>query len=563
MTAPVDPNAATPDLATPAPADDQSWQDQLGNLDTLSPDELADLEQRILAAFEEADQAGDLDAMSAAADALDQVRAVVDDQDLDPDGDGDVDPPGVVDQDAVEPLAAAAESAASPPEPTETTAPTDPPPADEPAQTPEETDTDEGTQEDPVDDNIPEDRQPVATVTEPTTIVAGADIPGYAAGSLFPDRNAVADAMLGKLRTFRNAQGGNGDQYIVASIQAPPVSDDRFLKADDAETNLAKIRAVTAPEAIIASGGYCAPLEVKYDIFGLGVADRPVKGALAGFQADRGGIRYVTPPKLGDLAAAVSLWTAANDATPSNPTTKPCVIVTCAPEQTALVDAVTLCLQFGNLMTRAYPELVNRNNEIALVQQARFAETTLLSKITALSTAVSSTKVYGTARDALQAVARAAVNYRARHRMNPEDKLRAIVPFWVLDEIREDVASSFDGDLDIANAVITGWFNDRNVNISWTLDEGFMQAQAVGALNDFPSSFRFWIYAEGTFLVLDGGSLDIGVVRDSTLVGTNDYKTFVETFETVAKVGIEGLVCTVNTGIAGLVGGQLHAGNAP
>jgi hypothetical protein len=47
------------------------------------------------------------------------------------------------------------------------------------------------------------------------------------------------------------------------------------------------------------------------------------------------------------------------------------------------------------------------------------------------------------------------------------------------------------------------------------------------------------LYPEGTFQFLDGGRLDLGVVRDNTLDATNDYVTFVETFESVAMRGLE------------------------
>jgi hypothetical protein len=52
-------------------------------------------------------------------------------------------------------------------------------------------------------------------------------------------------------------------------------------------------------------------------------------------------------------------------------------------------------------------------------------------------------------------------------------------------------------------------------------------------------------------LFLDGGTLDLGIIRDSTLVGTNDYKMFIETFENVAKVGIESLAVTSTINING------------
>jgi hypothetical protein len=52
-------------------------------------------------------------------------------------------------------------------------------------------------------------------------------------------------------------------------------------------------------------------------------------------------------------------------------------------------------------------------------------------------------------------------------------------------------------------------------------------------------------------LFLDGGTLDLGIIRDSTLVGTNDYKMFIETFEGLAKVGIESLAITSTINVNG------------
>ena len=36
------------------------------------------------------------------------------------------------------------------------------------------------------------------------------------------------------------------------------------------------------------------------------------------------------------------------------------------------------------------------------------------------------------------------------------------------------------------------------------------------------------LYPEGSFQFLDGGRLDLGVVRDSTLDSSNDFETFVD-----------------------------------
>jgi hypothetical protein len=69
---------------------------------------------------------------------------------------------------------------------------------------------------------------------------------------------------------------------------------------------------------------------------------------------------------------------------------------------------------------------------------------------------------------------------------------------------------------------------------------------------EFPDTFTWYLFAEGTFLFLDGGTLDLGIIRDSTLVGTNDYKMFVETFEGIAKVGVESLVVTSTISVNGV-----------
>ena len=47
------------------------------------------------------------------------------------------------------------------------------------------------------------------------------------------------------------------------------------------------------------------------------------------------------------------------------------------------------------------------------------------------------------------------------------------------------------------------------------------------------------LFVTGTFQFLDGGRLDLGVVCDSVLDATNDYETFLETFESVAFRGNE------------------------
>jgi hypothetical protein len=419
----------------------------------------------------------------------------------------------------------------------------------------------------------PADRQPVIQVTEaPVAITAGADIPGYTAGSTMNDMYEVASAMEKRIHSLRRVNGGDGEQHIVASITTQ-FPEERILTTD-AESNAKKIAAVSGPEALVAAGGHAAPFEVKYDIYSIGsTAVRPLRDSLPRFQADRGGIRFITPPTFANVTSntttystAVGVWTSAVDAgitysgsTPSS--TKLSLTVSAASENTVATDAVTLQLQFGNLMTRAYPELIARHNELALVQHAREAEENLLSSISSASTAVTTTNLIGFGRDFLVQVRRAAVAYRSRHRLGADARLKVVIPFWVYDAMAADLTLAMPGDgtLAVSRSEIDGYLSSLNVDVVTVLDNttpgtvanSLDAYQAAAALNEFPDTFKWFLFSEGTFLFLDGGTLDLGIIRDSSLVGTNDYKMFVETFEAVAKVGIESLAITSTINING------------
>jgi hypothetical protein len=404
---------------------------------------------------------------------------------------------------------------------------------------------------------VPADRRPTSRTTEAAVaITAGADIPGYTAGSSISSMAEVAEAMAKRLHGLRRVNGGDGEQHIVASVSTQ-FPEARTL-TQDAQANWDKVQAVVGPEALVASGGHQAPFEVKYDIFGLGSAVRPVRDSLPRFQADRGGIRYITPPVLSSYASAVGVWTAANDSaeTPS-PASKLSLTVAAAAETTVSTDAVTLQLQFGNLLSRAYPELIARHNELGLIQHAREAEGNLLAKIGASSTAVTSTSVIGMGRDFLVQLGRAAAAYRSRHRLDADAPLRAIIPAWVKDAMAADLTLAAPGDSTLnAYAEIDAYIASRGIIATYALDTAAgasaFGAQGSGAMVEFPDTFIWYIFAEGSFLFLDGGTLDLGVIRDSTLVGTNDYKMFVETFENVALVGVESLQVTSTINVNGV-----------
>jgi hypothetical protein len=401
---------------------------------------------------------------------------------------------------------------------------------------------------------VPEDRKPVVREKARTTVVrAGADLPGVSMGSELNSREDLAAAFSKRIETMRGIRGGDGDKLIVATASLDGVSDDLRLGGSDAELNTRKVAARTAPQAIVAAGGLAAPEEVKYDLFDMvGTTARPVRDSLPVFVTQRGGVRFMKPPTLNDVDGVVGIWTVADDiaAVTDINRRKPSFRVEPGPEVVVDTQAITMIMTFGNLMTRAYPELVARHTDLAMVAHARVAEQMLLAQIGALSTDVRTPKQQvGAVREVLMNLDRATAAYRNRHRMDTIQPLRAIFPLWFRNLLRADVVVDSNGTidaLDIADARIDAFFRTRNVNVTWAFDGEAGQEFASlltdnAVLVDYPEEVVWYLYAEGTFSFMDGGTLDLGLVRDSTLNAANDYQTFVETFENVVKFGHESL----------------------
>ena len=352
---------------------------------------------------------------------------------------------------------------------------------------------------------------------------------------------------------------GPGQTSIVAEStwQLP---EDRRL-SEDAGLSTSRMDAVASLDAVVASGGTCLPVNVDYEVHTFGSTARPVRDALPRFGADRGGLRFVAPPTLASSSGAVAIWTEANDVSPSSPATKPVLTFTCGTEQLVYVDAIPARVRIGNFSGRYNPEQVAALLAQVETIQARIADVNLLNKISAASIEVTTAKLLGAVEDLLAQLDSAASAYRYRQRMDPSTTLRAILPAFAKDMFRADMArrlatdesAGATGSLAVSDAQIASWFDVRHINVSWAMDgiaaqgsgntyplQGFA-TQTSGALLDWPGQVVWWLFAEGSFVFLDGGRLDLGVVRDTTMNATNDYQTFIETFESVAYRGLESL----------------------
>jgi hypothetical protein len=638
------------------------FADRLARIGELSEDEVAQLEAELVAAFDAADSAGDVDLMQQLSDALDAVRAaktvtpeaavpeaapvaaaaetpvvaedqtpaaeppvvpaqqVATEQQPQPQPEGAPVAPAaeapaqqpVPGEPTAAPPPAATEPAAPAPAPTEQPAVVDgeqhpvvvdangqPVPATEPVQQPDNnTPTEEGTQVAPdtqqqeeavatadvvTQEDVPDANKPVPVMASaPYTITAGGDIPGVTSGQTLSDMDEVVEALTRKINSMRGV-GGDGEYVVVASLRRDDdmVPEDKMLRKADPEGNSAKIRRFMqqneSRESMVAAG-WCAPRTPLYDIPGIGSTDTPVADSLPSFGVDRGGIIWTEPPSLAGVitsmgAAAFTRWVPTNSAgsislsgvfgsTATSPVdTKPCIDIACGVERSADLIAIPLCLCFDLLSSRTNPEFVKAATDLVQVAQAHFKEQYLLAQmfsapgISNLAGTIGNPDIkVGIARDWLIQVRLVASQYRWRNRLSATQQLRLYAPAWLRDAVAADLTLQMPGDnsLSTSYAEVDGYLDDINVDVVWYIDDvptmaaGTLPAGPQGATtaaSNFDSYLGFaataeWLLtAPGVFTRLDGGSVDLGVVRTKEDVQKNRFCEFAETFETVAYMG--------------------------
>jgi hypothetical protein len=372
-----------------------------------------------------------------------------------------------------------------------------------------------------------------------SALIASAGFQSVQAGAAL-DRETLVQTLKEATQRF-DARPGAAD-VVVASARYDFPEERRLDPRDSTEATQAKLDSIIGEEALVASGGLCAPVTPYYELQNIAVTDRPVRDALAAFQAVRGGLRFAAPPTIGDITTGVGKITAAQDAAGGSSGTKTCQTVICPSFSEVDVAAIYHCLSAGNLGARAYPEQLAQFTDLLMAAHARAAETALLDGISAGSTQVTAAQVAGATASLFPAMINAAAQIRSHFRMGSDATLRVLIPAWAKDLLKADVVRQPFDKFQISDAEMVAIIRSFNLEPSFYLDGEtgggqVLNTQSAGALNGWPTTVKWFIFPEGTWLYLDGGTLELGLVRDSTLNATNTFQMFGETWENVAKVG--------------------------
>jgi hypothetical protein len=401
-----------------------------------------------------------------------------------------------------------------------------------------------------------EHEPPSAETPKGVKIMALSSLPGEIDGGQEITRKQVAKLVTEKWNKMHMTGGPREDVPLVRySVEFP---EERLLTMDDEIGNGEKIKNVVGPEALVASGGLCAPVEPYYDLQLLSTEATPVVDSLPLFGADRGGIRFMAPPTLASITTAVGVMTAANDAVGGTTATKTCQTLPCPAQTQVLIDAVYHCLTIGNMGSRAWPELVENFTALMMAAHARVRETKALDAIKNGSTAVTGAQYNGAVNTMLAELNTITDGFRSRHRMNPNTRFRAWFPEWIkgllLTDLERGQFNRFDRDRNGVIELIRAAGVEPTFFVDGETGGGqVFGAQGAGPYTNYPTTVKWYIAPEGTWIRLNGGELDLGIVRDSILNATNDFQMFGEVFENYAKIGIESLAVTSTVCANGVV----------
>jgi len=322
------------------------------------------------------------------------------------------------------------------------------------------------------------------------------------------------------------------------------------------EDDIAKMRAVlpetsmlmgqrggVGGEALVASGGLCAPLTPIYSMPNFGTEAEPVWDSLPVFQAARGGVNVPDATYIGDIESAISSISEADDALGGTFATKSCQALVCPDYTEVAIQILAHCREYGNLNARAWPEKIAHENALTMQALSRTAEGFMLDRIKALSVNVTNgVETLGALIYLVDAITKAAFGIRGRLRMPAGARLRALLPDYTLDLlVLDNIQTQFDrfrsrGELDAylrSVGIDPVYYIDSPSTGTTQLPDA---TQTAAAIDPLPDNVQWAIYPEGAFLGIDSGSLELGIVRDSTLNSTNDFQIFGEKFRNVARL---------------------------
>lgn len=370
-------------------------------------------------------------------------------------------------------------------------------------------------------------------------VYASGEGSGYAAGQGidWEDAGKIVDRRLAGFNQAQYQSANRNNRHMrqqmgVMSIRKPleegliidssdPIHIEEVLSRATSEARLPS-------QSLVASGGWCAPSEVIYDLLELesrdGIFSLPEVGIT------RGGITRTLGPDFADIYNAITgfHYTEQEDIDGNydgaGGGSKPCYKVECPDFEEFRLEVDGLCITAGLLQQRGYPEVIARTLRGALIAHDHRLAGRSLAEIEAGSTAVAFTADEGATSPLLSAIELQVEHLRYQSRISRSATIEGVFPFWVRGAIRADLSKRNGVNLlDVSDSQINNWFAQRGVSpqfvYNWQDINGVTPEQMTG----WPTEVTFLMYPAGTWVRGTSDIITVDTLFDSTQLGTNDY----------------------------------------
>jgi hypothetical protein len=372
-------------------------------------------------------------------------------------------------------------------------------------------------------------------------LVAAANVPGFNTGEELVDLDRVAEAFLARSRAFgQGQQNGQKDftpgvfgmskdaqRFGVARIRKP---ENEFTTGMDKpldeqfQTVMAAAKESRLPGGnLVAAGGWCAPSETLYDFCSLETTEGLL--SIPEVTARRGGINFTKGPDFAALLADADFGFIQTEAEAEAGTVKPCYAVECPPFTEVRLDAIGFCITAGILTNAAYPELVRRVLELAVVGQARRLNAATIQRIsTIVGAAVDHAEIGATTSDVLDALDLQATRLRYMYSMSPTATIEVILPLWAKNIIKSDLSRRTGVDLlSVSDQDVNRYLGARNLSAQFVYDYQNISSTSTGAWTSWPDTLEAILYPAGAFVRLTNDVIDLDTVYDHANLVTNTY----------------------------------------
>jgi hypothetical protein len=361
------------------------------------------------------------------------------------------------------------------------------------------------------------------------TLKASGEFGGFTAGQQFTNLFDAGKAITARLNSLPKGYQKDTQLRMGALSLDMPVTefhqDNRDYRNDTELFYAASREARLEGKSLTAAGGWGAPSERALDFCELESIDGLFQ--VPEVTITRGGVQYTKGPTFADVFnSSTGFWDMTEAVAEAGVVQKTSLRPAVPGFIEKRLDAVGVMMEAGLLLRAGWPELVERYARLLLsAHKVKLAQKAITQIIGYTGAPVSLTNGFGNAMDIVHLLSMVAIGERQRNNMSDNQTLEVVLPSWVKEIIRVDLAQRAGVDTpNVSDAEITGYFTTRNMRPQFI--RGWQNLAIDGTANvaiTYPDTVDVLMYPAGTYVRGVADVIQLDTIYDSVNLKKNDY----------------------------------------